>query len=59
MEIQWDSKGFLKGLYGYGFHRIIIMILKGFLWGFYLYFYKESRTCVWNFTDVHSFSIDL
>ena len=59
MEIQWESKGFFKGLYRDEFHITIIMILKGFLWGFYLDFCKESRTCVWDFTDVHTFSIDL
>jgi len=31
MEIQWDSKGFLKGLYKDGFHRIINDSIKGFL----------------------------
>ena len=58
MEIQWESEEFLKGLYRDGFHSIILTILKMFLSGFYLDFYKKSRTCVWDFTDVYTFSID-
>ena len=58
MEIQWDFKGFLKRLHKDGFHRIV-MILRGFLQGFYIDFYRDSRTCVLDFTDVHTFSIDL
>ena len=59
MEIQWDFKGFLKGLHKDGFHMIVMMILRGFLSGSYIDFYRDSRTCVLDFTDVHTFSIDL
>ena len=59
MEIQWDFKGFLKGLHKDGFHRIVMMILRVFLLGFYIDFYRDSRTCALDFTGVHTFSMDL
>ena len=54
-----DFEGFLEGLHMDGFHKIVIMILRDFFRDAVSIFCRDSRTCVLDFTNVHTFSIAL
>ena len=54
-----DFKGFLKGSHKDGFHKVVIMILRDSFQDAVSIFYRDSRTCVLDFTTVHTLSIDL